>query len=57
MWACKTFDEQFEMVSFLLEAGADDNTKSNYNETPLLIALEYQHYNVATTLKEYGIVD
>lgn len=54
MWACKTFDEKLEMVRVLLEAGAEVNVKSEHNETPLSIALEYGNQNSAALLKEYG---
>lgn len=54
MWACKTFNEQYDMVLALLEAGADINAKSNYDETPLAIAIEYGNENVANLLIEYG---
>lgn len=54
MWACKTFDEQLEMVRVLLEAGAEVNIKSKHNETPLSIALEYGNDDSAALLKEYG---
>lgn len=54
MWACKNFDEQLEMVRALLEAGAEVNAKSNYAETPLSIANEYENHKIVTLLKEYG---
>ena len=57
MWACKNFDEQLEMVRALLEAGAEFNVKSNYAETPLSIANEYENHNIVTLLKEYGAVE
>ncbi len=57
MWACKNFDEQYEMVRALLEAGADIDAKSNYDETPLSIAYEYENHNIVTLLKEYGALE
>ncbi len=57
MWACKNFDEQYEMVRALLEAGADVNTKSIRDETPLSIAYRYENHNIVTLLKEYGALE
>ena len=57
MWACKNFDEQLEMVRALLEAGADIDAKSDYDETPLSIAYEYENHNIVTLLKEYGALE
>lgn len=54
MWACKNFDEQLDMVRALLEAGADINAKSNYNETPLTIAEEYMNPNIVSLVNEYS---
>lgn len=54
MWACKNFDEQLDMAIALLEAGADINAKSNYNETPLMIAEEYMNPNIVLLINEYS---
>jgi ankyrin repeat protein len=57
MWACKNFDEQLEMVRALLKAGAEVDARSNYDETPLSIAYEYENHNIVTLLKEYGALE
>lgn len=57
MWACKNFDEQLEMARALLEAGAEVNVRSKYDETPLTIAERYMNPNIVELLKEYGAVE
>jgi ankyrin repeat protein len=57
MWAVKNFDEQLEMTRALLEAGAEVNVRSNYGETPLSIAEEYQNPNIFALLREYDAVE
>lgn len=57
MWAAKNFDEQLEMTRALLEAGAEVNVRSNYGETPLSIAEEYQNPNIVALLREYDAVE
>ncbi len=54
MWACKNFEEQIEMVRDLLDAGADIYATSNYNETALSIAQEYNNPNIVSLLVEYS---
>jgi ankyrin repeat protein len=45
------------MVIILLEAGAEVNVRSNYGETPLSIAEEYQNPNIFALLREYDAVE
>jgi ankyrin repeat protein len=46
-----------DMVIILLEAGAEVNVRSNYGETPLSIAEEYQNPNIFALLREYDAVE
>jgi ankyrin repeat protein len=57
LWAAKNFDEQVEMTRALLEAGADVNTRSAWDESALQIAREYQNPNVVALLEEYGATE
>ena len=43
-----------EFAKLLVENGADVNQKDDSGKTPLTIALEYKHPNVAKFLREHG---
>jgi len=45
---------QLEMVRALLKAGAEVNVTSDYGETPLSIAEEYENPNIVALLESYG---
>jgi hypothetical protein len=43
-----------EGVCLLLKHGAIIDAEDNYGKTPLQLALEHEHYDIATCLKEHG---
>jgi hypothetical protein len=52
LWSAKNFDEQLEMAEALLDAGADVNVKTRYNETAIQIAQTYGNPNIANLFKK-----
>jgi ankyrin repeat protein len=43
-----------EFAKLLLEHGADVNARDNDGKTPLTIALESKHPDIATLLRQHG---
>ncbi len=52
LWSAKNFDEQLEMAQALLDAGADVNVKTEYNETAIQIAQTYRNPNISNLFKK-----
>ncbi|MCK9858566.1 ankyrin repeat domain-containing protein [Paenibacillus sp. ATY16] len=47
-------DDNLEMIRLLMEHGADINASADGGDTPLSLAIQQGHENVASLLREYG---
>jgi ankyrin repeat protein len=53
-YACHQFAEQPDLVKLLLAAGADPNTATSYNESPLNASVYFGHFETVRLLLDSG---